>query len=148
MISYKFLNSNLTWNDRYHEARDNWNGTAVPGTIVFDSANPDPSIEIVSGSYASESFWAQTTGGCAGGGATWAGNEVTITNNMTTIGGLTNQNLRWVAIHELGHAYGIDHVPTSCAGTTKNIMSQGAGKFACTGTPPFVDDQNGVIARY
>ena len=75
------------------------------------------------------------------------GNEVTLTFNYTTTVGLTAGNIRRIAIHELGHTYGLDHQAMTCGGD-KAIMEQGNEKFGCSGSPPWDDDQDGVRQRY
>ena len=51
-----------------------------------------------------------------------------------------------VAVHELGHAYGLDEEYMSCYSTPK-VMEQGSEKWSlvgnCSSSPPWADDVNG-----
>lgn len=145
-IGYKFMNASLTFNDRLREAAGNWNSKDVPGSFTEVSGS-DPEIEVSSGSYASNSNWAWVTGGCNNNPPGWNANEVTLTFNYSTVSGLTQQNIRRIAIHELGHTYGLHHDSMTCSGVPK-VMETGTNKFNCSGTPPWADDQAGVKAIY
>jgi hypothetical protein len=54
----------------------------------------------------------------------------------------------YVAIHELGHVYGLDHVEWMDCQGRPSIMQQGFQKFGCPGTPPWADDVIGVNNIY
>lgn len=146
-IGFQFANASVTFNDRFREAADNWNSKDVPGTLVPDFSS-DPEITVSSGSFASEDWWGLTSASACGD-PVWPGNEVTIKFNYTTVAadGLTAGNIRRVAVHEIGHAYGLWHDSMTCTGD-KKVMEQGFEKFGCSGTPPWDDDQDGVRARY
>lgn len=106
----------------------------------------DPNIEIYDAGYADD-FWAQNSGDCEIFGSDWSGNEVVQRYNTRTTTGLSATNKAYVVVHELGHAYGLAHRSMTCS-TGRSVMEQGEEKFSCAGSPPWADDQNGVIEKY
>lgn len=58
------------------------------------------------------------------------------------MGDLTATERSIVARHEIGHAYGLAHITTTC-----HVMRQGEDKFTC-GTMPTTHDADGVRALY
>jgi hypothetical protein len=94
------------------------------------------------GSY-SGSYWAQVGWSCDSDG-TYSGNEVSYLRFDTSdMSGLATSQREKVAMHELGHTYGLGHVTSSYC----RVMEQGTDKFSCSNLPDS-DAVNGVNALY
>ena len=68
------------------------------------------------------------TGICVGG--LWKSNEVKIDFNTKKMDTRTTYQRKIIAMHEIGHAYGLSDVDTSC-----RLMKQGDEKFTCASMP-------------
>lgn len=139
-ISYRFFSVGSAYEVALSGGAVNWNGTSVPGYFEQHSSSLDPEINVTDGTY-SGTFWAQTSWSCQSNGL-YSGNEVDIRFDTEDMAGLTSDEKRLVAMHELGHAYGLGHMTDGC-----HVMRQGREKFTC-GTLPSSDDINGVHAVY
>jgi hypothetical protein len=139
-ISYRFFSVGSAYEVALSGGAVGWNGTSVPGYFEQQSSSWDPEINVTDGTY-SGTFWAQTSWSCQSNGL-YSGNEVDIRFDTEDMAGLTRDEKRLVAMHELGHAYGLGHMADGC-----HVMRQGRYKFTC-GTMPSSDDINGVHAVY
>lgn len=144
-ISYRYYDMVGAYQTAFGEAQSAWDATSAPGFFDYEPSEEDPMVNVQDGSY-TWGDWAEMTATCAAG--VWLYNEVTIRFNTRTMGSLTAYQKRLVAEHEAGHGYGLEHVTATCSSTAKAVMSTGSTKFGCTGTPPWADDVNGVVAKY
>lgn len=135
-------------------AVDAWNTENVPGH--FDLSPGSASIEVKITQWSSiEDYWGSTPGADDCPYAKGTGNSHVYSNkvemylNDATMASLSGPQRRLVIIHELGHAYGLWHMPVGC-GQTKAVMQQTATKWTCnwSGNAPWADDVDGVKARY
>jgi len=139
----------LDYLPRIEAAIDAWNdkGSAVPGAIKPSSSTAGAHIFFyrISSSF---SYWAATEGDCNSNG-NWKSGDVSIQLNDATMTALANGQRRRVIEHEIGHAYGLAHMPSGCS-ATHAVMVQGESKWNCgwTGVSPWADDVNGVAAIY
>jgi hypothetical protein len=126
-----------------------WNnkGSAVPGSIT---ANTSASGAHIAFNRISSSLdhWAFMSSTCNSSG-NWTNWDTYIEYNDVTMLTLTTGQRQRVIEHEIGHAYGLNHMPSGC-GATHAVMVQGTSKWACswTGTSPWTDDVNGVAHIY
>ena len=139
-ISYDFFGVETQVRRAVNQGDDGWDGTTAPGYFKHDRYDLDPEIEVKD--YASMATWAgEMRGTCLSSGL-WKGNEVKITFNNTQMRRFNDYQRKVIAMHELGHAYGLSHVTTYC-----RLMKQGAEKFTC-GTMPDSSAVSLVTALY
>ena len=98
---------------------------------------------MIDGFYMSMSWSALTTGGCDVPPGLYYGNEVTIDFNRSNMDSNSAFEKKIAAMHELGHAYGLDHVSDGC-----RLMRDDLNVITTCGTMPTSDDEDGVDARY
>jgi predicted Zn-dependent protease len=127
-----------------NQAIARWNAVAAKTTFTTTSSSSAATVN-VTGLSSAESYWAVTSGTCAGGVFT---SQIRLTWNSTTAHSLTATQKRMVGTHEFGHVQGLGHVTRTCS-QTKAVMVQGSNKWTCGwGTEPWADDINGVNALY
>ena len=79
-----------------------------------------------------------------GSDGTYLGNEVTIEFNTGVMDFAPAHEKKIIAIHELGHAYRLDHVDTT---DCSSVMTQSEAVFQCDHDPT-QDDVDGVNIIY
>ena len=141
-IQYRFYSVTSTYVTAFQNAQAKWDQTSSPGYFGENSTSLDPEIPVQDGEY-SGSFWAQVAWNCDSDG-TYSGNEVSYLRFDTwDMRGLSASQREKVAMHELGHAYGLGHVTSSYC----RVMEPGTDKFSCNYLPDS-DAVNGVNALY
>jgi hypothetical protein len=92
------------------------------------------------------------SGGCdSGSGQTWYDERVEIRFNTRATGGLSTTEKKLVAIHELGHAYGLAHSSLGCGAIYEPVMrSDPTWVMDNCGNPnaPYSNDVYGVTIIY
>lgn len=145
-ISYRYYSVTDAYATAFGGAQSDWDSTSAPGYFSYQPTNDDPMINVHDGAY-SWTHWAEMDpGSCVVG--LWSYNEVTIRFNTREMAGLSAREKKIVAVHELGHAYGLAHTSLTCSSPGPSVMRQGTAKFSCAGTAPWADDVNGVRAKY
>lgn len=139
-ISYKFWFIGSRYTRAVRDAADEWNDTSAPGYFREQFWSLDPEVTATD-RHLSGTWWAAMRYRCTSDG-TFRGNEVDITFNTQTMDSLTARQKKLVAMHELGHAYGLDDTARGCY-----VMKQGRYKFTC-GTMPTSADVSAVDALY
>ena len=142
-ISFRFFSvANSSYVDASKYGASAWNATNVPGYFQEQSVSLDPEVNITDDSYPTTNAYAWVSWTCSGG--LYSGNEVHFVWNSDFARTRTYTQLKRIATHELGHAYGLDHVTSGC-----RIMRYDIGYLTdCSMTTPQADDVNGVNAIY
>ena len=140
-IQYRFFSVGSAYERAFKQAEAAWDATSAPGYFEEHSTSWDPEINVTD-EYRRDGSWAQTTVECIITIGLYYGNEVQIEFNTRIMDGLTAHKKKIIAMHELGHAYGLDELYEGC-----RLMRQSYQIFACL-TAPTADDVAGVTALY
>lgn len=152
-ISYRFFSVGSDYETAFKEAEEEWDDTSAPGYFKEHSSSLDPGVNVTDDEYL------DTWGGFVGnhcniyasspsiGGiriGNHTGNEVELKFNTRVMDSLSATDKKFVAMHELGHAYGIDHVSSGC-----RLMRENLDDYNSCGTDiPSADDIDGVAELY
>ena len=138
-IQWRFFSVASTTEGTFRFAQAAWTNTSAPGYFEESSGSWDPEINVTDDALDRGDVVAQMNYKCVDG--YFDGNEVEIQYNTDVFGTRGPRELTIHGEHELGHAYGLDHV-LGC-----RLMVQGEFKYTC-GDMPTQDDINGVKAVY
>ena len=98
---------------------------------------------MIDGFYMSKTWSTLTTRTCPSDTSLYFGNEVTIDFNRSFMDSNSAFKKKIGAMHEIGHAYGLDHVSAGC-----RLMRGSLDVITTCGTMPTSDDEDGADARY
>ena len=146
-IDYRFYGLPSIYQSAFNSGQSAWDSTAAPGYFNYAPNDPSPNIEV-------RSTWSTSTnvawtGGSCGSNGVWNGNKVGITFNERFLDDDSTTERKLTAIHELGHAYGLNHETKSC--NMKAVMYKNSRwVWNNCGDPyaPYADDISGVIWVY
>ncbi len=130
-VSYSFFSVGSDYQTAFNGAANVWNNASVDPELEFQGSNMDPEVDVRDGWYFGNQ-WALAHTQCSSDG-TFTGNDVKIEFNTKTMDSLSAAQKKLVAMHEIGHAYGLheDNNNGNC-----RVMRQGTGKFSCTSSLP------------
>ncbi len=157
-ISYRFFSVGSEYETAFKDAEKAWDATSAPGYFEEHSTSFDPEINVID-DRSIESAWAWAWAWAWACACAWAsqncpnftekgtsklyeGNEVEIEFNLSTTNSMSAHQKKIIAMHELGHAYGLGHVSSGC-----RLMRLSDVIFTC-GEMSTDDDVAGVTALY
>ena len=126
-ITYKFHSVTSSIKTAFRGGEATWDSTSAPGNFR-ETSSSDPELDVYDAPYSNVDWDGRMTGICVGG--LWKSNEVKIDFNTTKMNTRSLKQRKIIAMHEIGHAYGLSHVNTYC-----RLMKQGAEKFTCASMP-------------
>lgn len=149
-ITYGYSSLSTLWQNSFYSGQAAWDASSAPGYFTT-TASPFKNIWVRDYS-SSQTWWGLATGGCdSGGGQIWYGPLVNIYFNNRTADGLSTTERKLVAIHELGHAYGLAHSSLGCGVSFEPVMRSDptwVGDNCGHWNAPYSNDVYGVSIIY
>lgn len=142
-IRYQLVSMGAGWTTAFQVGQAAWDATSAPGffTQVYDASR---NLQAEDADY-SFGAPAQQYGLCVGG--IWRDNLSFIQFDTSYLAGYSSYQEEVVAIHEIGHAYGLAHETyTTC--TIPSVMVYALAFICAPFDPPWVDDVAGVQHIY
>lgn len=143
-IIYKFNDVESGNRSAFDLAQGAWDASAAAGEFQVASSNDTPEIQVYDRDW-HMNWYAFTTWWC-GSDKIYYGNTTNIQFNTRTANNFTSNKKKVIFIHELGHAYGLDHMPDS-ANTCHAMEEHVEGNLSCAPMPS-TDDVGGVNDIY
>ena len=144
-ITYHFSSLSSTWVTAFNQGQYAWDTKPVPGTFVPTSSTTTMNLLVRDYSMDLDAY-GTTFYSCSGG--TFSNNQ---TMDFNSTAQLTGLSMSLVAMHELGHSYGLGHALNGCSDQHIGpaiMQPEATVNHKCGGSPPYADDVNGVNARY
>lgn len=140
-ISYRYYSLWSSTKTAFTDGQARWDQSASPGYFAEQWWSTDPEINVTDGVYGG-GYIALASWRCDDDG-TYEGNETSIKFDTTEMSNLTTAQKRDIAIHELGHSYGLWDV----TGSLCRVMYDAKALSGCAWFPAS-DDIAGVNAVY
>lgn len=107
-IEYMYFFVGTEYQTALDAAASAWNATSAPGYFQRTNLSLDPEIHVSDSDY--DEDWCACCIFVTSGNGIYDGNEVEIRFDTENMAGLTADQKKIVAEHELGHAYGLDEL--------------------------------------
>lgn len=141
-ISWRYFSVGSIYVTASNHGFSAWNSTATDGYFEQHSLSLDPEVNVTDDAY-NDTTYAWWAAGCTSDGY-YSGNEGDFVWNTSSAGSRSATQKKRIAVHELGHAYGLDHVGSG-SGAGCRIMRTDVGQMTdCTITYPAADDIAGA----
>lgn len=151
-IKYKYYGGAITgyYGTDFGNAAFAWNNAGARGTLSYDN-NGGGDLRVDTEVHPDPGRYATTTWSCSSGIMNKPVYTKFNTGNSYMSGGTSRPERIAVAVHEIGHAFGVDHNNTvGCFGGNSGLMRGDAvAQYQlCAWTSPTADDIGGVNAVY
>lgn len=143
-ISWRYFSVSSTYTAASNHGFTSWNATSSPGYFDEQSTSLDPEVNVTDDAYTNSGNYAWWSYACNTGH--YSGNEGNFVWDTTESASRTTAQRKRIAVHELGHAYGLAHVGAGSSHGCRIMRTDVGYMTDCTITAPTADDINGANA--